>query len=657
MQLNVRQKLLVAVLSIMCALVYFAGNQVVKARDQKVSANTIYQFVELSAHNSRLVHELQKERGMSAGFLGSKGTKFADKLLEQRRETDKRLTELDNYIAGHELLLRADPTLWRVVQSAKRMLSNIEPMRRGITAQNTPLADALSYYTTLNGHLLSVPGLAMGVSEMAEVSRSLAAYFVFLQGKERAGIERAVLSNTFSQEAFAPGMFRRFVTLVSEQNTYLSSFRIYAKQEHIEAYALLESQPPFQEVVKYRELAFSGELAQNPESWFAASSRRINLLKQQEEYLTQQILTLASDIVSEQQSAFWTYLLLALAMILCSGSFSYVLVVGISRQVNALNDTISLAAQKDLTVRCPVIGKDELSSIAVHLNSMLDEFSMAVLTIASSSEQLAAASEESTVTVRASAVQLKHEQAQVLQVVSAIEEMSASVKEVAHNIAVASTEAYGAKAQVADSGKLVAISTDSISQVSGSINDVSKTITQLHASSSEISSVVDVIQEIAEQTNLLALNAAIEAARAGEAGRGFAVVADEVRSLAQRTQVSTQKIEQMVRQLQENSDSAFNQVKEAKARVAVSVDCSEQVEQSLQSVVGSIGSISQMAEQIVAAAEQQAVVSGDISANTQEISDSVQCTAANGEQIALAAKEQAELADGLQSLSTQFRVA
>jgi methyl-accepting chemotaxis protein len=169
--------------------------------------------------------------------------------------------------------------------------------------------------------------------------------------------------------------------------------------------------------------------------------------------------------------------------------------------------------------------------------------------------------------------------------------------------------------------------------------------------------VVDVIQGIAEQTNLLALNAAIEAARAGDAGRGFAVVADEVRSLAQRTHSSTREIEDMVKQLQENSDCAFDQVKQVKQQAMQSVESSELAQLSLEQVVGSIGQISEMATQIAAAADQQAAVSADISASAQEIGDSVQCTAANGEQIALAAREQAVLAEGLQLLSAKFQVA
>ncbi|WP_413283970.1 methyl-accepting chemotaxis protein [Vibrio sp. MA40-2] len=655
MYLSVKQKLLLIILPLLVVVFYFSAVEITATNNAKHSASNIYHFVELSTYNSRLVHELQKERGMSAGFLGSKGTKFVSDLVEQRKQTDKRLADLQDYLTQHSSSLKEYTQLWSVVDEANEMLTNIQLTRRAISDLSLPLADALNYYTTLNSHLLSVPGLAVRISEVAEISRSLAAYYEFLQGKERAGIERAVLSNTFGKGEFSPGLYRKFVQLVSEQNSYFSTFEIYADQRHINSFEQLIQQVAFKEVESYRTKAFNHQLDQNAEQWFSASTNRINLLKEQEERLTAEILDSSQVLVAAKTQKFWLLFTFSLTVIVLTSYFSFTLMKGISRQVNSLNNTMQLAAEKNLMPRCDETGTDELGAIAKNLNLMLDSLTEAVHVIASSSEQLATAAEESEMIVIESAAGLKEEYKQVLLVVSAIEQMSVSVREVAANILSTSEEANTADELIAHSSKTVNESTDAINQVSSKIDNVSTTINELHESSSDISSVVDVIQGIAEQTNLLALNAAIEAARAGEYGRGFAVVADEVRSLAQRTQDSTLEIETMVKKLQGISDDAYAQVTSTKTLALSSVEKSAQVQETLHSVVASIARIQAMAAEISTAAEQQVMVSTDISSNAQNISHSVDTSVSNGEQIAVAAKEQTLLADKLQHLASQFK--
>ncbi|WP_181388347.1 methyl-accepting chemotaxis protein [Vibrio albus] len=656
MLLTVKRKLLIVTVPIILALLYFSGVQIHQAYTSRSSANTIATFVELSTHNSRLVYELQAEREVVAGLLGSERDNFTGQLAEQRQKTDKHIQTLISYMQHHRDVLQAYPDLWRVMDLATKQFQNIDTLRSEVLNQSIPFSKALNYYSKLNEYLLAAPALAVKVSREAEVSRALMAYDLFLQGLERAGIERTLLHHAFEQGRFGAGEYRKFSSLVSEQESYFSTFILYSDNKVVSHYQDRMASLAIKEVENYRKKTFTGFMRQDAHEWLTVSSKRIDLLYLTEAELREDILALEHAIAAEHNRSFWGSLVLSVLVISLSVYVCYRLLSGINRQVSYLNRTMGNAADKNLQVRCQAIAQDELGSISVNLNTMLDELTDAVSIIADASEQLFSAAEQSTKTVEQNANNLHRQQGDVDQIVTAVKQMNASVKEVTRSIRNTSEQADSANQQVLGSERLVQTSMDSIEEVQNRIESVSHTIYSLHQSTDNISGVVDVIQDIAEQTNLLALNAAIESARAGQHGRGFAVVASEVRSLAQRTYESTREIESMVAKLQKDSNSTFEQINGAREHVAISVEKAVNVKEALSTMTESINTIRDNATQIASAAEQQVQVSEDIASRAQTIGAGVRHAARSGEQMAEAARAQARLSEKLKYLVSQFKI-
>ncbi|WP_163032709.1 methyl-accepting chemotaxis protein, partial [Pseudomonas viridiflava] len=345
----------------------------------------------------------------------------------------------------------------------------------------------------------------------------------------------------------------------------------------------------------------------------------------------------AAQVVSakrEQNTAVMQLLSVALVVLLIGIFAAFV----ITRQITVpLNDTVIAArriAEGDLTQDTATTRQDELGLLqntmqhmTVSLRGLIGGIGNGITQIATAAEELSAGSEQTS----AGVAQQKNE---VDQVATAMNEMASTVQEVARNTEDASKAAKQASERAAHGSSVVQHATREIGQLAGEVKELGQAMQRLTEDSGKIGSVIDVIKAVAEQTNLLALNAAIEAARAGEQGRGFAVVADEVRSLAQRTQNSTTEIEALIQALQQGTGAAAGLMDASLQRTEGTVVLARQAEQALVEINQSISTIEQMSQQISASAEQQSAVTEEINRSVLSVRDIADQSAAATEQSA-----------------------
>lgn len=654
--LSFRKKILTLLALPILGFLWLSANTILQSANTKSEMSTITSLTKLSVKYSELVHELQKERGMTAGYIGSNGAKFADKLKVQRKNTDQIRRKQLKFWQENDFQLS---NITALNASINKAFNDISSIRQRVDSQTIPLSEALNYFNQLNQKLLSVAVFNAEISSDALITKETLAYYNFLQGKERAGIERAVLSNTFAKDAFSEGMLLKFITLMSEQNTYFSNFVNFTNKQNKTYYFQQLDTKSVKEVMKLRDIAKSKASNFDVESeyWFAQSTGRIGQLKKIENQLGKAILTLVEEKQTSALNSLFINLISTVVIIVVAIGVSFYTIKELTGQVKNLTSVMAqVRDENDLTVYSTFGGSSELGEIATSLNKTLVKFSNVIKDISSSSTTLASAAEETSLTCEHNSKSLFEQQDGINLIATAIEELSATVKEVAENTQNTASSAKEADEKANEGLITVQQSYHSIEVLADEINGLANQISSLHESSNNITSVVDVIKSVAEQTNLLALNAAIEAARAGEQGRGFAVVADEVRTLAQRTQESTAEIESFISSLQTDANAAFNVIESSQKKAEQAVESSKNVELVLEEITTSVSSIFAMTDQIATAIEEQAVVTQDVAENVVAVEQKSMETTTGADQIAVTAKEQAKLAASLQDIASVFKV-
>ena len=379
---SIKTKLLMLIIVPLIATFIFAGIVLTADYKKSLQQTQMKTSMELSKKVSSLVHESQKEREMTAVFIASEGQKFAEELPKQRLLFDQKRAELVNTFNS----LPVDslpPTVFSSLQENISELTQIDQLRKKVSNLKVSAAEAVPVYTSLNSSLINWIGSLVKFSKDAEVSAKIISLDAFLTAKDRAGIERAVLTNVFAKDHFMTGRFVKLITFISEQNTYLALFELTTTKEILAVKNKLFNSPVAVEVLRLRNIALDnhkeGGFGIDPAHWFKVATANINLLKEIEDKLFQDAIALTANKQSKAQSALINEIILLLVMVLILAILGTLIVRSISRNVSNLTSAMQQTTSSgDFSIRAKVIGSDELASIAKTYNKQMSSIETSI---------------------------------------------------------------------------------------------------------------------------------------------------------------------------------------------------------------------------------------------------------------------------------------
>jgi methyl-accepting chemotaxis protein len=442
----------------------------------------------------------------------------------------------------------------------------------------------------------------------------------------------------------AQAVYEKLISSPEEQTAYTEFVRLLAQSRQIEA-----------RLISLSRAGNVEDMAKLLNTESASSSDQMNaVLAKLEELNSKQLIMTNQASANEYDSAFNLVVGLLIVATILTILFAWLLTRSITQPIAAALEAAETIAEGNLTRPIKVDGTDEAGRLLMAMQKMQEKLRDTLMRISGSATQLASAAEELNAVTDESARGLSQQNNEIEQAATAVNEMTSAVEEVARNAVSTSEASKNATASAGDGRDLVMETVNAIERMSGDVQSTADLIGNLAEESRDIGKVLDVIRGLADQTNLLALNAAIEAARAGEAGRGFAVVADEVRALAHRTQQSTSEIERMIGSIQGGTEQAVSSMRNSTERAESTLNIAKGAGLALDTINTAVVEINERNLVIASAAEEQAQVAREVDRNLVNIRDLSAQSSDGASQTSAASGELTRLAVDLNSMVSRF---